>query len=93
MSVRRRESLRAGKLSFSRNRGLASMSFRSSRSMMLRADLVSPYLDSCSLSLRGLVEADGSVSGTAGTSDGGCDQRKKRGGWPGRLPAARISMT
>lgn len=41
-----------GKTSFSLKRGFASINFLSSMSIMLRADLVSPYLDSCSFSLQ-----------------------------------------
>lgn len=50
--VRSREALREGKINFSLKRGFASINFLSSISMILRADLVSPYLDSCSFSLK-----------------------------------------
>lgn len=51
IKVRRRDAFRVGKPSLSRNKGLASISFLSSTSIMLRADFVSPYLDNCSFSL------------------------------------------
>ena len=49
--VLKREAFNTGNVNFSRNKGLASISFLSSRSIMLLADFVSPYLDSCSFSL------------------------------------------
>lgn len=51
IKVRRRELLKAGNASLSRNKGFASISFFSSMSMMFRADFVSPYLESCSFCL------------------------------------------
>lgn len=45
------ELLKAGKVSLSRKRGFASISFLSSISIIFRADLVSPYFDSCSFCL------------------------------------------
>lgn len=51
IKVRKRDAFKVGKTSFSRNRGFASINFLSSTSIMLRADLVSPYLDNCSFSL------------------------------------------
>lgn len=52
IKVRSRDALIGGNVSLSRNRGFASISFLSSISMMLRADFVSPYLDSCSFCLQ-----------------------------------------
>lgn len=49
--MRSLEALNGGKFSLSRNSGFASMSFLSSKSMIFRADFVSPYLDSCSFCL------------------------------------------
>lgn len=49
--VRKREAFREGKANFSLKSGFASISFFSSISIMLRADLVSPYFDNCSFSL------------------------------------------
>lgn len=50
--VRNLEFFNGGNWSLSRNRGLASINFFSSASIIPLADLVSPYLDSCSLSLQ-----------------------------------------
>lgn len=52
MSVLSLEFLRFGNCSLSRNKGLASINFLSSESITALADLVSPYLDSCSFSLQ-----------------------------------------
>lgn len=46
------EFLRVGNCNLSRNNGFASISFLSSTNMIALADLVSPYLDSCSFSLK-----------------------------------------
>ena len=51
ISVRNLEFFRLGNCSLSRNKGLASISFFSSTSIIALADFVSPYLDSCSFSL------------------------------------------
>lgn len=51
MSVRNLELLRLGNCNFSRNSGFASINFLSSSNMIALADLVSPYLESCSFSL------------------------------------------
>ena len=51
IKVLSRELLKAGSESLSRNKGFASMSFLSSTSMILRADFVSPYFESCSFCL------------------------------------------
>lgn len=52
IKVRKREALKGGNVSLSRNKGFASMSFLSSISMILRADFVSPYFESCSFCLQ-----------------------------------------
>lgn len=51
ISVRNLEFFRLGNCSLSRNKGLASISFFSSTSIIALADFVSPYLESCSFSL------------------------------------------
>ena len=51
MRVRSLEFLRLGNCNLSRNKGFASISFFSSTNMIALADLVSPYLESCSFSL------------------------------------------
>ena len=51
ISVLNLEFLKVGKFNLSRNRGFASINFLSSASITPLADLVSPYFDSCSLSL------------------------------------------
>lgn len=50
--VRNLDAFKVGKTSFSRKSGLASINFFNSINIMLRAVLVSPYLDSCSFSLQ-----------------------------------------
>lgn len=50
--VRSLELFRFGNCNLSRNRGFASISFLSSTSIMVRADFVSPYFESCSFSLK-----------------------------------------
>lgn len=62
INVRNREALKVGKASLSRNNGFASISFLSSTSIMLRADFVSPYLESCSFCLldqKNIIEMEG----------------------------------
>ena len=51
INVLSRELLKGGNVSLSRNSGFASISFLSSTSMIFRADLVSPYFESCSFFL------------------------------------------
>uniref|UniRef100_A0A2P2MWW1 Protein TOPLESS n=1 Tax=Rhizophora mucronata TaxID=61149 RepID=A0A2P2MWW1_RHIMU len=52
MSVRNLEFFRLGNCNLSRNNGFASISFLSSTNIIALADFVSPYLDSCSFSLK-----------------------------------------
>jgi hypothetical protein len=82
ISVRNLEVFRLGNCSLSRNKGLASISFFSSASIICLADFVSPYFESCSFSLITRKIRNQSLSNTETAKSHDNNDAYKKQGWP-----------